>query len=117
MNIELQTNGTYDLRFYDGEPDRHDLIGKGWVARLTGLHPKYRYEREFCPRCQDDDVWMGLIEGGIYQYRSIYRGGSKYSYEKYGGASGFFRIADGTMVELQEREARTELEQSVKEAS
>lgn len=117
MNIELQANGTYDLRFYDGQPRRSDLIGKGWVARLTGLHPKYRYEREFCPRCNDADVWMGLIEGQIYQYRSIYWGDSKYAYHKYGGGSGFFRITDGVIVELQEREARRELEQSGKEAS
>jgi hypothetical protein len=49
MHLEKMKDGGYTFHnFEKGDTiQRRDLIGDGWVARLTGLHPKYRYQRQF----------------------------------------------------------------------
>lgn len=64
---------------------------KGWIAKIKGRHPKYRYDRVFCGRRGEF-----LLPGpGLYEYRNICREGqSNYSYTKYGGDEGFFLVTE-----------------------
>lgn len=75
-----------------------------WVARLIGRHPRYKYQREFLKRTKQQDrptrngeqVYHGLREGEVYEYRDLMEEGQlAHSYRKGGGESGFFRIVGG----------------------
>jgi len=114
MHLEKMKDGGYTFHnFEKGDSiQRRDLIGDGWVARLTGLHPKYRYQRQFVEHPRDKDAWYDLHEGEIYEYRQLYCGESRYSYEKRGGISGFFAVRDGEIVDLEESEVRDTLKGS-----
>ncbi len=123
MRLEKTEDGGYTFHiFEEGESiNRRDLVGSGWIARLTGLHPKYRYERQFVEHPRGEDDWYDLHEGGIYEYRELYTGGSRYAYQKPDrngrmGDSGFFTIANGSIVHLKESEVRDRLKGASQEA-
>lgn len=82
---------------------------RSWIARIVGLDKRYGLAREFvtAPRA---DGYRGCVTGpGIYEYRAVcaWDGQSNYSYVKYGGSKGFFRlgpdgvISDMTLSEVQ----------------
>lgn len=63
----------------------------GWIAKIVGRHPKYRFQRVFCGR-RGDFVLPGP---GLYEYRNICGDGqSNHAYNKYGGESGYFMVSD-----------------------
>jgi len=114
MHLERTQDGSYVFHVFAAEDsiDRRDLVGSGWVARLTGLHPAYRYARMFLDHPRGKDAWYDLRDGEVYEYRRLYRGGSRYAYEKRGGISGFFTIEHGEIVRLDESRAREKIKGS-----
>jgi hypothetical protein len=98
----------------ESEGGRRDLIGSGWVAEILGTDPEYGYRRAFVAHKRGDNMWFDLRSGFIYEYRNIYTGGSKYAYQKHGGESGFFRIADGNWEDLSDGQVRNLLRAQVK---
>lgn len=111
----MRLSKTNDPRIYNfcSESTGHDrsdvLTGAGWVARITGTHPQWNFAREFVTHQRGSDWWFTLLEGDIYEYRGLYAGGSRYSYNKYGGESGFFIIRNGALHEIGEAKVRDEL--------
>ncbi len=98
-------NGEYNMRV--GAPRETSVCtDKGWIARITGVDPKYGYARTFLVRSRKtshERTHYGLLEGCVYEYRHIFcPGQSNHSYSKYGGASGYFTVRDGNIVELTE---------------
>lgn len=116
MHLEKMNDGTFTFHnFEDGDSiQRSDLVGSGWLARLTGLHPQYRYQRQFVEHPKGEDAWYDLHDGEVYEYRELYCGESRYSYEKQDrkgrkGISGYFAVMNGEIVELAESEVKERL--------
>ena len=65
---------------------------KGFIARIVGTCPKYKYKREWCGRKGE----FVLPKPGIYEFGNICgKGQSNYSYNKHGGDwKGYFRVND-----------------------
>lgn len=102
----------------DDRPSRQDLLGAGWIAEVTAPDPKLRFKREFVRHQRGDNMWYDLRVDRPYEYRGLYTGGSKYAFDKRGGAKGFFRISpDGEMVTMTEAEVRDWLRAAVTQAA
>jgi hypothetical protein len=81
---------------------------KAYVARITGTHPKYRLEREFCYKrdvthsrsnvYRDLEFAVRLEEGAVYQYRGMDASSGK-------STDGFWRVEEGGLHEIGYAEA------------
>ena len=82
------------------------LGNKSWIAKITGTHPQYGLNREFCKKDRSDlsrsgksgTVRFEVTEPGIYEYRN-FTISSRYTED------GFVRLnADGSYDDLEREE-------------
>lgn len=70
-----------------------------WVAKITGKHPQYKYNREFLTPVEDgwiEKTWE--LENGVYQVQNA---GERY----------FLKVANGVANQISETELKQELSQ------
>lgn len=73
-------------------------VKAAWVARITGLHPKFKFERQFLQptKVEGDRRWFTLPEDGIYQGVN-YENTSKQTPERV-----WWQLRDGGLREITE---------------
>lgn len=78
---------------------------KQWIAKLTGAHPQFRFERQFCI----SDLGATRRRGNVRRF--YLEGPGVYEFRNFGGKwSGFIKVHDDHMVEeITANEAMCEL--------
>jgi len=87
--------------------------GKEWVAAITGLHPKYTFERTFLPPYKRNwsrsgrtgKTFYKLEDGFVYEINEPYRGRR------------FVKVISGKVVEIDKEEALAIIEAEWLEAT
>jgi hypothetical protein len=111
-----KVDGIFDGNSIVSEVRGGGIVGTGaWVARLTGIDEEVDFARDFIRgerrlsgSGRSGRISFELGEPGIYEYRKVGSDGFSIGYQKHsGGIAGYFEYhADGTVEDLDKREAR-----------
>lgn len=92
----------------------HNKRSKNWVAKLTGTHKQFKFDREFI---KIHDLYGGeyvqLEENGIYEFKHIYR---TTGWNEEVRSHGIYQLQNGELIDKTEKEVLEILSSIEKEA-
>ena len=100
---------TYDpkLKMFEATHYYDHRRAKNWVAKLTGLDPKYKFNRDFVRGSNMDGDHYYNLSDGIYQVENTYYSGRGAPSPR--ESNGYYEVRGDSIKQISEREAYLKL--------